>query len=87
MMPRQTTGGVRMPKYRVMRWRKNDPTHNLYKAVRDYIISKNGDVLVIGGIQIQKWPTDPAFTYQVAVKCTGRKPTFEPKEQANDPRE
>ena len=49
----------------------------LYRAVRRYVLEKGGNVVVIGGIQMQEWPHDPAFTFRVAVSVTGRKPVFE----------
>lgn len=53
-----------------------DPVSQLYRAIVRYIESGKGKILVIGGIEIQEWPGDPAYTYRVAVKITGRKPAF-----------
>jgi|GEM_PF-4943018 len=49
---------------------------HLFKAVQEYVTHNGGSVIVIGGIQIQEWPQDGAMTYHVAIKCTGRKPSF-----------
>jgi hypothetical protein len=51
-------------------------TDRLYKAVDNYVRAKGGSLIVIGGIQIQEWPGDPAMVFQVAVKCMGRKPAY-----------
>jgi len=48
----------------------------LYKAVSNYVEKAGGRVVVAGGIQIQTWPTDKEYQFTVAIKCTGRKPTF-----------
>lgn len=50
----------------------------LYKAVRDYIESKNGSVVVIGGISISRMPDDFKFNYRLVVGITGKKPVFTP---------
>ena len=47
----------------------------LYKAVANYIKNAGGNVAVIGGVQLQDWG-DGKFNFTVAIKCTGRKPTF-----------
>lgn len=45
----------------------------LYEAVRNYVESKKGSVLVIGGIAIvQESPLK--FNYGVMVRITGKKP-------------
>jgi len=47
----------------------------LYEAVRDYVESKKGSVVVIGGIAIvQESPLK--FNYGVMVRITGKKPTI-----------
>ena len=53
-----------------------DPTMQLYRAIRRYVESGGGNILVIGGIEVQQWPGDPAHAYRVAVKITGKKPVF-----------
>lgn len=49
-----------------------DPVSQLYRAVDRYVKSKGGSLVVIGGIQVQQWPGDPAHSFVVAVKCMGR---------------
>lgn len=51
-------------------------TEALYKAVEAYVVAKGGELVVIGGIEIQEWPEDPKFKFRVAVRCLGRKPAF-----------
>lgn len=46
----------------------------LYTAVENYIRIIGGDVVVIGGIQIQRWPEDNSKTFNISVKCSGRSP-------------
>ena len=47
----------------------------LYKEIRRYIESRGGKVLVIGGIEIQEWPTDsPLSKFTVGIHITGIKP-------------
>lgn len=59
---------------KVRRYFRGDPAENLLKAVGDWARSRGGSVLVAGGVQVQKWPADPEFTFYVAVRCTGRAP-------------
>lgn len=54
---------------------KRDPESQLYRAVRRYVESKGGSLVVIGGIETQEWPEDGRFKFRVAVKCMGKKPT------------
>lgn len=63
-------------KYKRLRFRKNDPIHNLYAAVQHYVYANDGTIAVIGGIQIQEWPLELPYHFQVSVKCTGLKPKF-----------
>lgn len=55
------------------------PTGQLYRAVRRYVESKGGSILVIGGVQIEQWPGDGEFKFVVGVRCMGRKPKAEEK--------
>ena len=52
----------------------NTPDLQLYRGVRRYVESLGGSVIVIGGIEIQEWPDDPAGKYRVAVSVLGRRP-------------
>ena len=49
------------------------PPHegNLYEAVARYVEHANGNVAIIGGIEIQQWPDDEAGKYRVAVSFAG----------------
>lgn len=51
-------------------------TDRLYKAVENYVTKKGGKLVVIGGIQVQQWPADPAMVFYVAIKCMGRMPEY-----------
>ena len=53
---------------------KIDTTDALYRAVADYIESKGGTAIVIGGIQTIKWPTDAKYNYTLGIKITGKHP-------------
>lgn len=48
----------------------------LYRAVHSYVKKHGGDIVVIGGIQIQEWPQDNKGVFHISVKCLGRKPKF-----------
>lgn len=60
----------------VLRFRKNDPTHNLYAAVQHYVRANHGSILVIGGVEVQEWPGDAIGKYRIAIRCLGQKPIF-----------
>jgi hypothetical protein len=49
-----------------------DPVSQLYRAVVRYVESMGGSVLVVGGIQILRWPGERAGSFMVGVKCTGK---------------
>ena len=46
----------------------------LYTAVRNYVEESGGNILVLGGIEVQVWPEDRRGQFRVAVKCLGKKP-------------
>jgi hypothetical protein len=56
-----------------MRFRKNDPTHNLLAATQHWVKANGGAAIVIGGIGLMKEPFDE-FRYKIVVGCTGRPP-------------
>lgn len=56
--------------------KKKDSYEHLYKAVVDYVHSKGGKVLVIGGVEIQQFPGDRKFNYRIAIRITGKKPVM-----------
>lgn len=57
---------------------KKRPPHleRLWKAVQNYVEKEGGKLVVIGDVQILKWPGDGQFNFTVGVKCTGRVPDF-----------
>lgn len=57
-----------------MRFRKNDPGHNLLAACQHWIEHHEGRAVVIGGIEIQKWPLAGPLRYKIAVNVTGTPP-------------
>jgi len=67
-------------KFSSMRFRKNDPEHNVLVAVNRWVRSRGGSLMVIGGIETQDY--GEAFKFKVAVSCLGRKP-IPRKESAN----
>ena len=48
----------------------------LYEAVRDYVETRGGTVVVIGGIQIVQMPDDLKMNWGLNVRITGKKPTL-----------
>ena len=55
----------------------------LYKAVANYVKTNGGEVIVAGGIQIQQWDDDPK-KFTIAVKCSGKRPTFEERHNGSE---
>jgi hypothetical protein len=51
------------------------PIGQLYRAVRRYVQSNGGSIVVIGGVQVQEWPQDRAGQFVIGVKCLGHRPT------------
>lgn len=60
-----------------MRFRKNDPSHNLLAATQAWILANGGSALVIGGIGIMH---EGEMKYRVCIGALGRKPTKEKPE-------
>jgi hypothetical protein len=60
-------------KWRRLRFRKNDPEHNLIVAAQQVILARGGTALVLGPVQVIHWPGDE-FKYHVAVEVVGRPP-------------
>jgi len=46
----------------------------LYEATRNYIESKGGSVIVIGGMAIMTEPNDSRYNYSLVIRITGNKP-------------
>jgi hypothetical protein len=66
---------------------RGDSGVNLLKAAGDWVRAHGGDVIVAGGIQVQRWPEDPEFTFRIAVRCTGKQPVpsaTDPEESASE---
>lgn len=62
-----------------LRFRKNDPAHNLQAAAQAWLIANGGDAVVIGRIGIMREPD--AFRFQICIGVTGMPPTkIKPKE-------
>ena len=56
--------------------KKSKPIDQLYQAVIKYVESNGGKIVVIGGIAIQHWPETTESSFDVAIKCLGRRPKF-----------
>lgn len=56
-----------------MRFRKDDPAHNLLAATQHWVKANGGSVLVIGGIGLMKEPFDE-LRFKIVVGCMGRSP-------------
>jgi hypothetical protein len=56
---------------------KRDPTSQLYRAVLRYVKSKGGNILVIGGVEIQEWSAGDAIRgkFTLGIKCLGKRPS------------
>lgn len=56
---------------------KRDPVSQLYRAIRRYVEHHDGNIIVVGGIQVQEWPEDSfKGKYTIAVQCLGKRPSF-----------
>lgn len=56
-----------------LRFRKNDPGHNLLAATQHWITANGGNAVVLGGIGLMREPLD-ALRYKIVVSCAGRPP-------------
>lgn len=63
---------------------KDDAVMNLYHAVAKYVESKDGNVVVAGGIQCQLWPSDAPHQFTIAVKCSGSPPKYTESGESDD---
>lgn len=54
--------------------KKKDALQKLYDASIAYIESKGGQVVVIGGVEIQHFPEDHEFNFRLAIRITGKGP-------------
>ena len=57
-----------------LRYRKNDPDHNLDVAVQRYIKAHGGKAIVIGGVQVIKMPDDRPLMFTLGIRITGTPP-------------
>lgn len=65
-------------KFPLLRFRKNDPEHNLLAATQRWVRANGGELLVTGGIGlIHNWDERK---FHVTVGCLGRKPSIKSKE-------
>ncbi len=55
---------------------KRDPVSQLYRAVKRYVETNGGTVVVIGGIQIEQPLGGRELNYHVTVRCLGKLPGF-----------
>lgn len=55
----------------------NDIIDDLYLAVQQYVESNGGNVVVIGGVQVQQWPFDLEHNFTIGIRCTGKKPKLD----------
>lgn len=56
-----------------MRFRKNDPAHNLLAATQHWLKANGGKAIVLGGIGLMKEPLDD-LRYKIVISCMGRPP-------------
>lgn len=54
---------------------KRDPVSQLYRAVKRYVEYNHGNIMVIGGIQLEEWDSMKG-RFVIGVKCLGRRPVF-----------
>ena len=66
----------RTPKPRTIRIR--DLADGLLDLAAKYIESKGGKAVVIGGIQVQRWPGERDGIYYLAIRFLGRPPVKGP---------
>ena len=62
------------PKRIHLRFRKDDPAHNLLAATQHWVKANGGDIVVIGGIGLMKEPFDE-HRFKIVVGCTGKPPS------------
>jgi len=55
---------------------KRDPVSQLYRAVRRYVETHGGSIVVIGGIQVLEFPGTGKLKFSISVQCLGRKPSY-----------
>lgn len=53
---------------------KMDSLGRLQQAVITYVEEHAGKVVIIGDIEVQRWPEDREHVFRIALKCTGKAP-------------
>ena len=51
-----------------------DETDGLFEAARAYVKCHGGSIVVIGPIELQRWPQDSKHAYRLAIRFTGKPP-------------
>lgn len=59
--------------------RGDEPYALLYDAVKNYIESIGGTVVVAGGVELQHSLDDLKYNYKVAIKVVGKRPELQTK--------
>jgi len=54
-----------------LRFRKNDPAHNLMAATQHWILANGGTAVVLGGVGLMR---ESEYKYQVCIGALGRAP-------------
>lgn len=73
-------------KWSWMKYRKDDPAHNVMVAVQRWIHANKGTALVMSGVEVQDWG-DGEGKYRVAVQILGVKPVKRKPAQPSGERE
>ena len=57
---------------------KRRATDALHCAAETFIRAYGGSAVVIGGVEIQRWPGEFSFNYRLAIRVTGMPPKYVP---------
>lgn len=63
------------PKFIILRFRKDDPAHNLLAAVQHWVRANGGELILTGGIGVMD---EGGSRFRVCVGCLGRQPEKKP---------
>ena len=74
--PKKTTRQAKVPTRTRKSLKFGDDTDRLYFALQEYVKNRGGNLVVVGGIEVQEWPNDPKLCFRIAIRCTGKKPDF-----------
>lgn len=61
-------------KYGTTNRKEQPPVDALYEAVSKWVEANGGKLVVIGGIEIMKWPLDRKGQFRVSIGCLGKMP-------------